>query len=199
MQPKQFPYAATQTFSGSRTAFPGPVTGQLQELGSRLMAYYDAFPKSDAFLCAFEEALLFTPDEKQRVYARILMEDADTRLVLLGLHETQPFPVHDHAGAAACHVILHGSLRLRHYSVAEIINQAMVRLDCTSDRELRAGDFDYVDAERGIHGLESLGQRVLVLNLQSREVDRNERHWYFPASMQQQEKRLWYRIRRRQD
>lgn len=199
MQPKQSPYAAEQTFSGSREAFPGPVTGQLQELESRLMAYYDAFPKNDAFLCAFEEALLFTPHEEQRVYTRILMEDADTRLVLLGLHESQPFPVHDHAGAAACHVILYGSLRIRHYREAEIINQAMVRLECISDRKLGAGDVSYVDRDRAIHGLDSVSQRVLVLNLQSRRLDRKERHWYFPASMQQREKPIWFRIRRKQD
>jgi hypothetical protein len=199
MQPKQFPYQPEQASSGSRKQFAWPVTGKLQELGGRLMAYYDEFPKNETFLCAFEEALLFTPDEEQRVYTRILMEDAQTRLLLLGLHESHPFPVHDHAGASACHVILHGSLRLRHYREAEIINKAMVRLDCISDRTLSAGDCDCVDPERAIHGLESVGQRVLVLNLQSRELDSKERHWYFPASMQQQEKRLWYRIRRRQD
>jgi hypothetical protein len=199
MQPKQFSYAAEQTPSGSHKAFPGPVTGQLQELGSRLMEYYDAFPKNDAFLCAFEEALFFTPDEEQRVYTRILMEDTDTRLVLLGLHESQPFPVHDHAGAFACHVILYGCLRVRHYREAGIINQAMVQLECTSDKKLGAGDVSFIDRDRAIHGLDSVSQRVLVLNLQSRHLDRKERHWYFPASMQQKGKQIWFRIRRKQD
>jgi hypothetical protein len=198
MQPKQFPYAVEQTSSGSRKQYSWPLTGQLQELKSRLMAYYDAFPKNDAFLSAFEEALLFTPGEEQRVYTRILVEDADTRLVLLGLHESQPFPVHDHAGAAACHVVLYGCLRLRHYKEAEVINPAMVRLDCTSDRELNAGDFSYVDHERAIHGLDSVSQRVLVLNLQSSQMDSRKRHWYFPASMQQNDKPVWFRIRRNQ-
>lgn len=199
MQPKHFPYQPEHATAGTRKEFPRLVTGQLQELRSRLMAYYDEFPKNETFLCAFEEALLFTPDEEQRVYTRILMEDEKTRLVLLGLHDSRPFPVHDHAGASACHVILHGCLRLRHYRGAEIINKAMVRLDCISDRTLSAGDWDCVDPERAIHGLESVGQRVLVLNLQSRELDSKERHWYFPASMQQEEKQLWFRIRRRQD
>ncbi|MEJ2308285.1 MAG: hypothetical protein P8Z78_03070 [Gammaproteobacteria bacterium] len=185
--------------SGIRKQFPGPLTGQLQELRSRLMGYYDEFPKNDAFLCAFEEALFFTPEEEQRVYTRILMEDTDTRLLLLGLHESQPFPVHDHAGAAACHVVLYGSLRVRHYREEENINQAMVRLNCTSDRKLSAGEFSYVDRERAIHGLDSISQRVLVLNLQSRDLDSKERHWYFPASMQQEDKRIWFRISRRED
>jgi hypothetical protein len=199
MQPKQLSHAAGQATSARRKQFPGHVTEQLNELRSRLFAYYDEFPKNDAFLCAFEEALLFTPDEEQRVYTRILMEDTNTRLVLLGLHESQPFPVHDHAGAAACHIILYGCLRVRHYSEGEMINKAMVRLECTSDRKLGAGDFSYVDREYAIHGLESLSQRTLLLNLQSRQLDSKERHWYFPASMQQKNKQIWFRIRRKQD
>ena len=185
--------------SEGREQFDHHVPAQLRELGRRLMAYYDEFPGNAPFLSAFEEALLFSPDAGQRVYTRVLVEDANTRLVLLGLHESQPFPVHDHAGAAACHVILHGCLRVRHYREAEIINKAMVRLECISDRTLSAGDCDCVDPERAIHGLESVGQRVLVLNLQSRELDSRERHWYFPASEPQGGEQLWYRIRRKQD
>ena len=199
MQLKQIPNDAEQVFPGSHRTPPRPVTGHLMELRSRLETYYDQFPKNDAFLGAFEEALLFTPNEDQRVYTRILMEEADTRLVLLGLHQSQPFPVHDHAGTAACHVILYGCLRLRHYSEAKIINRAMVQLDCISDRELNAGEFEYVDKERAIHGLDSISQRVLVLNLQSKHLDSLERHWYFPATMEQKEKPLWFRVRRKQD
>ncbi|MEJ2317499.1 MAG: hypothetical protein P8Y83_11200 [Gammaproteobacteria bacterium] len=199
MQPKQFSYAAEQASSARRKQFSGHVAEELNELRSRLIAYYDEFPKNDAFLCAFEEALFFTPDEEQRVYTRILMEDTNTRLVLLGLHESQPFPVHDHAGAAACHAILHGCLRVRHYREADFINRAMVRLECVSDRQANAGELDYVDQERAIHGLESLSQRTLLLNLQSRQLDSKERHWYFPASMQQKNKQIWFRIRRKQD
>ena len=198
MQPKQFLYDSEQAVPESRTQLPRPVTGQLQQLRSRLESYYDQFPKNDAFLGAFEEALLFTPDEEQRVYTRILMEDADTRLVLLGLHQSQPFPVHDHASTAACHVILYGCMRVRHYSEAKIINRAMVQLECISDRELKAGEFEYVDNERAIHGLDSVSERVLVLNLQSRHMDCLERHWYFPATMEQKGKPLWFRVRRRQ-
>ena len=198
MQPKQVTYDKEQASPESLEQFHRPGTGSLQELRSRLEGYYDQFAKNDAFLSAFEEALLFTPDEEQRVYTRILLEDADTRLVLLGLHQSQPFPVHDHAGSAACHVILYGRMRVRHYSEAKLINQAMVRLDCISDRELNAGDFDYVDHDRAIHGLDAVSERTLVLNLQSREMDSKERYWYFPASMQQKEKPIWFRVRRRQ-
>ena len=199
MQPKQVPYDTEKASTDSLKQFRRPGTGLLQEFRSRLEGYYDQFPKNDAFLRAFEEALLFTPDEEQRVYTRILMEDADMRLVLLGLHQSQPFPVHDHAGSAACHVILYGRMRVRHYREASIINRAMVRLDCISDTELNAGDFDYVDHERAIHGLDAVSQRVLVLNLQSRDMDSQERHWYFPATMEQKEKPLWFRVRRKQD
>jgi hypothetical protein len=163
-----------------------------------LMAYYDAFPGNASFLCAFEEALFFAPVAGQRVYTRVLAEDADTRLVLLGLHESQPFPVHDHGGAAACHVVLYGCLRTRHYREVAQINHAMVRLECCEDRRAGAGEPGFVDRERAIHGLESVGERVLVLNLQSRQLDSRERHWYFPASESQGGEQLWYRIRRKE-
>ena len=57
----------------------------------------------------------------------------------------------------------------------------------------------HVDQERAIHGLDSVSQRVLVLNLQSKHMDSLERHWYFPATMEQKEKPLWFRVRRKQD
>ncbi|MGD9356918.1 MAG: hypothetical protein PVH71_09535 [Chromatiales bacterium] len=198
MQPKQFPNEAEQASSASRETFSCPVEGQLQQMKENLMAYYDAFPGNASFLCAFEEALFFAPVAGQRVYTRVLAEDADTRLVLLGLHESQPFPVHDHGGAAACHVVLYGCLRTRHYREVAQINHAMVRLECCEDRRAGAGEPGFVDRERAIHGLESVGERVLVLNLQSRQLDSRERHWYFPASESQGGEQLWYRIRRKE-
>ena len=198
MQPKQLPDEVEQLSSASRKTFSRPVTGQLQKMKERLMAYYDAFPGNASFLCAFEEALFFAPVAGQRVYTRVLAEDADTRLVLLGLHESQPFPVHDHGGAAACHVVLYGCLRTRHYREVAQINHAMVRLECCEDRRAGAGEPGFVDRERAIHGLESVGERVLVLNLQSRQLDSRERHWYFPASESQGGEQLWYRIRRKE-
>ena len=198
MQPKQIPDEVEQLSSASRKRFPRRVPGQLEELHSRLMGYYDEFPGNASFLCAFEEALLFIPEAGQRVYTRVLMEDASARLVLLGLHESQPFPVHDHAGATACHVILHGCLRTRHYREVAQINHAMVRLECYEDRRAGAGEPGFVDREHAIHGLESVGERVLILNLQSRHLDSKERHWYFPASESQGGEQLWYRIRRKE-
>ena len=198
MQSKQPLNGVKHGSSEGREQFLHHAPAQLRELGSRLMAYYEEFPGNASFLCAFEEALLFSTDAGQRIYTRVLVEDANTRLVLLGLHESQPFPVHDHAGAAACHVILHGCLRVRHYREVAQINHAMVRLECISDRKKGAGELDHVDRERAIHGLESVSRRTLVLNLQSRELDSRERHWYFPASEPQGGEQLWYRIRRKQ-
>ena len=190
IQPKQLSGRVEQSIH--------PGDGRLQRLRNRVLAYQEVFAGEETFRCAIEEALRFVPCEGERVYTRILREDADSRLVLLGLHRAQPFPVHDHAGAASCQLVLHGSVRIRHYREAASINRAMVRLDCVSDRKRGPGELDYIDSQRAIHGLESVSERTLVMNLQETMSVNSERHWYFPASMSPDGKQLWYRISRKQ-
>jgi hypothetical protein len=186
------------TGNGNRQQHGGTASAELQALAARLMDSHARLAEQQDFQQACREARRFTPIKGQPLYTRILEEEADMRLVLVGLHEAQPFPVHDHAGASACQVILEGSVRIRHYREVAMVNRAMVRMECIADSERNAGEFDSVDRQRAIHGLEAVSDRALILNCQQVTQGSLERYWYFPASMSRSDETLWYRIKREQ-
>ena len=91
-----------------------------------------------------------------------------------------PIPVHDHPQSSSVQLVLQGQLRVRKYRLLEVIlDPALVKLECLSDRELHPGSTTTIgEPSNNIHGLQAVSESAVVLSLQVPPCVAKAQAWY---------------------